>query len=83
MEKRKTIEADKAKELALVTAIIINEDILGGTIFQTFDTAYHIAEKFVAKYGYDEYTYQIEWGVDAEFDETVIDFASNYRETWV
>ena len=83
MEKRKTIEAGKAKELALVTAIIINEDILNGTLFQTFDTAYHIAEKFVSKYGYDENTYQIEWGVDAEFDETVIDFASNYRETWV
>ena len=41
MEKRETIEVDKAKELALVTAIIINEDILGGTIFQTFEGKNH------------------------------------------
>jgi hypothetical protein len=79
MKNNKTIEADKAKELALVTAVIINEDILNGTLFQTFDTAYYIAKMFVNKHGYEK----TDWGVDAEFDEAVIEFASNYRNTWV
>ena len=31
---------EKEKDLALITALIIDEDILGGSVFQTFDLAY-------------------------------------------
>ena len=34
---------DNQKDLALITSIIINDDVLGGTIFQTFDKAYALA----------------------------------------
>lgn len=71
---------EEAKEVALVTAIIIQEDILMGTVFQTFDKAYEIATKFVELYPPD-----LDWGVDeitdhegkpvGEFDDTVIKFA--------
>lgn len=73
------IRKDKAQEIALVTAVIINEELLRGSLFQTFDKAYEIAEKFVDKYGYGEKTEQ-EWGVDAEFDETVIEFTNQEIE---
>ena len=43
---------DKEKDLALITSIIINEDVLGGTIFQTFDKAYALAEKFQDKFSH-------------------------------
>lgn len=72
------LNSEKAKEIALVASVILNEDLLNGTVFQTFDNAYSIAEKFVLKYGYCEETAQIHWGVDAEFDETVIEFTENH-----
>lgn len=76
MKNAQSIKADKtAKELALVTAIIIQEDLLRGTLFQTFDMAFEIATAFVEKYGMD-----CEWGVVIEFDEAAINFAKDYIE---
>ena len=58
------------KDRALITSIIINEDILGGTIFQTFDKAYALAEKFQ-----DEFSHDFNWeNQTCDFDEAVISF---------
>ena len=66
----------KEKDLALITSIILNEDILGGTIFQTFDRAYVIAEKFQYIYPHD-----FKWeGEDLEFDEAIILFTKQQIE---
>ena len=34
------------KDLALITAIIITEDLLNGSVFQVFDQAYELAQQF-------------------------------------
>ena len=61
----------KEKDLALITALIIDEDILGGSVFQTFDLAYLIAEKFQYIYPHD-----FKWeGEDLDFHEAIILFA--------
>jgi len=67
---------DKNKDLALITALILNEDILGGTIFQTFDRAYAIAINFQYIYPHD-----FDWeGEDIDFDEAVILFTKKVLE---
>ncbi len=61
---------EKQKDLALITSIIIQEDMLGGTLFQTFDEAYEIAKKFQQEYPED-----MDWeGIEPHFDEAVIEF---------
>lgn len=66
----------KEKDLALITSIILHEDILGGTIFQTFDRAYGIAEKFQYIYPHD-----FKWeGEDLDFDEAIILFTKQHLE---
>jgi hypothetical protein len=60
----------KYKDLALITSIIISEDILGGTVFQSFDKAYAIAEDFQKKYAHD-----FNWEKqELDFDEAIIKF---------
>lgn len=77
----KNVAAAEPREVALVTAVIIREDILMGTVYQTFDKAYEIAVKFV-----DRYPSDLDWGVDDirdedgnlithDWDEAVINFA--------
>ena len=66
------MDKETAKELALVTAIIIREDRLGGSLYQTFDRAYSLAKAFVEKYPVD-----MEWGVELEYEETIIGFLNN------
>jgi len=62
------------KDLALITAIIIQEDILNGTIFQTFDKAYDIAKAFQQDNPQGK-----NWeGLSPNFDEAVIIFAKQY-----
>tara|TARA_Y100000768_G_C23811590_1_gene602072 strand:+ start:83 stop:337 length:255 start_codon:yes stop_codon:yes gene_type:complete len=74
------IKYEKHIDLALITAIIINEDILGGTVFQTFEKniyykfnlAYTFAEEFQEKFGYD-----YDWeNHDIDFDEAIIKFVN-------
>ncbi len=60
---------EKAKELALLTSFIIKEDVLGGTLFQTFDKAYELAHKFI-----DQYPLDTKWGIEIEYEDTIIDF---------
>lgn len=80
-EELKNVAAAEPREVALVTAFIIREDILMGTVYQTFDKAYEIAVKFV-----DSYPSDLDWGVDDirdedgnlityDWDEAVINFA--------
>lgn len=64
---------EEAKEVALVTAIIIREDVFLGTVFQTFDKAYDVALKFVEKYPPDTL-----WD-DLEYDETILAFTQNFK----
>lgn len=63
------MKKEKAKELALLTSFIIQEDVLGGTLFQTFDKAYELAHKFL-----DQYPLDTQWGIDMEYEDTIIDF---------
>lgn len=61
------------KDIALITAIIINEDILGGSVFQTFDLAYTFAKEFQEKFGYD-----FDWeNQEMDFDEAIIKFVKS------
>jgi len=60
---------EESKELAMVTAVIVQEDILGGSLFQTFDRAYEIAVEFMKLYPHD-----YDWS-ELEYDETIIEFA--------
>ena len=80
-EELKNVASAEPREVALVTAVIIREDILMGTVYQTFDRAYEIAVKFEARYPSDR-----DWGVDDirdedgnlityDWDEAVINFA--------
>jgi len=62
-----------AKELALVTAVILREDTLGGSLFQTFDVAYNIAKAFTKLYPCD-----CTW-VDLDYEETIIDFVQSKK----
>jgi len=68
----------RAEELALVTAVIREDEVLNGTLWQTFDNNYKIAVAFIEKYGVDE----VKWGLDydMDFEETVVEFARNYAE---
>jgi hypothetical protein len=68
------MKSQDAKELALITAVILNEDMLGGTLFQTFDEAYAIAEEFIKVYPEDT-----TWGIDKEYDETIIEFVKQFK----
>jgi len=68
-----------ARELALTVAVIINEDILGGTINQTFDKAWEIANKFIIKYPLDTDWEKVRDETDLDFDETIIKFTKNYQ----
>ena len=51
-EDRKRQE-DRTKDLALVTAMIIQEEVFNATLFQQFDTAYSIAQEFCKEYPHD------------------------------
>ena len=65
------MEKKTAKELALISSYIVANDLLNGTVFQTFDTAYELAQQFL-----EEYTIDYVWGVTREWDETVEEFVN-------
>ena len=64
-----------SEELALVCCFIMSNDMLGGTIMQTLDKTYVIAQKFIEKYPLDT-----KWGIDVdlEYEETIVEFVENY-----
>ena len=60
------------KDLALITSIIINEDMLGGSVFHTFDKAYQPAKEFQ-----DLNSNDFDWeNSSIDFDEAVILFVN-------
>lgn len=64
---------EKSKDLALITSIIIKEDILNGSVFQTFDKAYKIAKQFQ-----DLYSEDFNWeDQELDFDEAIIKYVNN------
>lgn len=63
----------KKKDLALITAIIIQEDLLGGTVFQTFDKAWELAIEFQKLYAHD-YNWENQ---EMDFDEAIIKFVKS------
>lgn len=65
------MEKETAKELALISSYIVANDLLNGTVFQTFDKAYELAEKFI-----EEYPMDFIWGIDREFDEAIEEFVN-------
>ena len=67
----KNVSEEMAKELALICCFIMSNDMLNGTIMQTFDRAFVIAQRFVKKYPLDT-----KWGVDVdlEYEETIVEF---------
>lgn len=63
------------KEIALICCIIINEDVLGGTVFQTFDKAWELAEKFHEQNQDKNWEHQ-----KLDFDEAIVEFVTQYIE---
>ena len=66
-----TMTDTKAKDLALVTCVILEEDLLGGTLWNSFDRAYKLAKEFCQLYPSD---YNWKECSQLDFDEAVIDF---------
>ena len=62
------------KELAIITAYIQYHNLLDGTFFNTIDTAYKLAKKFVKIYP-PSYV----WGIDKEYDETIEKFVEQNK----
>lgn len=71
------INRNKAIELALVTSIIIHEDILNGSLFQTFDKAYKLAEAFLKEYPPEDNWKEVRtWSSEEiDYDELIIEFS--------
>lgn len=65
----------KAEELALITAIIINEDMLGGSVFATFDLAYKLANDFYESH----FAHWTEDFAGLDYDEAVIAFVNDKK----
>lgn len=65
------MDKETAKELALISSYIVAQDLLNGTVFQTFDSAYELAEQFLQEYHID-----YAWGVTREWDETLEEFVN-------
>lgn len=76
------MDKETIKEIALVSSVIIKLDILGGSIWQTFDKAYDIALTFVEAYPPDQYDGK--WGEDidglGDYEETIQNFVFNYLD---
>jgi hypothetical protein len=64
---------EREKEISLIVAVIIREDILNGSVFQTFDKAHEIATEFIKIHPASK-TWEDE---DLDFDETIIVFTKN------
>ena len=71
----KIMDYEKATELALITCIIINEDILGGTVMQTFDRAFEYAKEFYLLNNDKNWEEQA-----LDFDEAVVQFVKDRLE---
>ena len=62
-----------AEELSLICCLIRDNEIIKGSLFQSFDEIFCIAQDFIAKYPLNT-----EWGIELEFEQTVLDFARQW-----
>lgn len=62
-----------AKELSLICCVIRDNEMIKSSLFQSFDEIFCIAQDFIEKY-----PLSTEWGVELEFEETVVDFARQW-----
>ena len=65
---------DQAKELAFISSIITREDILDGTIFNTFEQIWRIANLFLEKYPINTNWEKVRESINLDYDETIIEF---------
>jgi len=73
----KSITTANAKELALITSFIIRDDMLNGTVNQTFDKAYELAQEFILIHPEDK-----NWeDEELDFDEVITTFVSDKLKT--
>lgn len=67
-----TIDWSREKELALICSILTLEDVVGGSLINTFDKIFEIAEAFEKSYP---------WGStweEMDYETTLIEFAKGY-----
>jgi len=78
------MKKDIAKEIALVTAIILQEELINGGLMGTFDKVHDLASNFVDKFGiltgddmktFDFKKYNVSEGLD--FQEFVVEYIGN------
>ena len=67
------MEKSVAKELSLICCLIRENEIIKGSLFQSFDEIFCIAQDFIAKYPLNT-----EWGIELEFEQTVLEFARQW-----
>jgi hypothetical protein len=68
------IRESQAEDLALITCVILKEDLLGGTVWQDFTVAYELAKKFQKVYPAD-HDWQEE---DIDFESTIVMFVKSH-----
>ena len=65
----------RENELSLLCCILRENEVIKETLFNSFDKLFEIAKAFIDKYGINK----VEWGVDMEYEETVLEFASKFE----
>lgn len=63
------MDKETARELALITSYIIRKNLLNGSVLNTFDTAYDVAQEFMEKFPLNT-----KWGVELQWEEEVEEF---------
>ena len=67
-----TIKPTDMKDISLIIAVIYHEDLLTGSVFQSFREAYELAKAFHKKYPHN-FNWEAE---DNDFDEAIIKFVN-------
>jgi len=75
------IDLETSDEIARTVAVIINEDILNGTVMQTVDKAILISKAFIGKYPLNTDWAKVREETNLDWDECIIEFTKNVIET--
>ena len=67
------MKSKKAKELALIVALLTEEQIINSCVINTFDRYFKVAKLFVKEYGLDNEQWE-----DTSYEEAVIDFGKKH-----
>jgi len=70
------IRESQAEDLALITCVILKEDLLGGTVWQDFTIAYELAKRFQKVYSADHDWWQDE---DVDFKSAIVMFVKMHN----